>query len=101
MTQALPLLDTHPSDFVLADRSYDAAAVVDYIEAHAAIPVIPSNPQRKRQRWYDTFLYRERHAIECFVNKLKHYRHVFSRFDKLAARYLAFVYFVATLIWLR
>ncbi len=75
--------------------------MVEHIEAHGALPVIPVSKRRKITRWYDPHLYRERHAVECFVNKLKQYRHIFSRFDKLAYRYLAFVYFVATLIWLR
>lgn len=101
MTQAISLLGEWQSDFVLADKAYDAAALVEHIEAHGALAVIPSSKRRKTERWYDPQLYRERHAVECFVNKLKHYRRIFSRFDKLAYRYLAFVYFVATLIWLR
>jgi transposase len=56
---------------------------------------------RKAPRHYDEHLYRERHLIECFVNKIKWYRRIFSRFEKLACRYLGFLSFVATLIWLR
>ena len=36
-----------------------------------------------------------------YINKMKHYRHIFSRFDKLAKMYLAFLHFVGTLIWLK
>jgi hypothetical protein len=39
--------------------------------------------------------------IECFINKIKHYRRIFSRFDKLDARYLGLLSFAAALIWLR
>jgi transposase len=39
--------------------------------------------------------------VECFINKIKHVRRVFSRFDKLARRYLAFLHFTSVLIWLR
>lgn len=46
-------------------------------------------------------LYKERHPVECCSNRLKHYRRVFSRFEKLASRYLAFLHFAATLLWLR
>jgi len=46
-------------------------------------------------------LYRERHLIECCVNKLKHFRRVFSRFDKLQRRYAGFVQFASALLWLR
>lgn len=101
VTQAIPLLGERRSEYVLADKAYDAAALIEHIEAHGALPVIPSRKRRKISRWYDPQLYQERHAVECFVNKLKQYRHIFSRFDKLARRYLAFVHFVAALIWLR
>ena len=47
---------------------------------------------------YDAHLYRERHQVECFINKIKHYRRVFSRFDKLAIRYMGFLSFVAAII---
>ena len=39
--------------------------------------------------------------FECFINKMKHYRRIFSRFEKLDARYLGFLHFTAALIWLR
>lgn len=63
--------------------------------------VIPPRTNRKEQREYDTHLYQERHVVECFIGKIKHYRRVFSRFDKLASRYLGFLQFAAALIWLR
>jgi transposase len=63
--------------------------------------VIPSKRNRKKQRNYDKHLYKERHLIECFFHKLKQYRHVFSRFDKLARNFLSFLYFVCTLFWLK
>ena len=56
---------------------------------------------RLTPREYDTYAYRERHLIECFINKVKPYRHIFSRFDKLDSRYLGFWCFVGVLIWLR
>ncbi len=101
VTQAPTLLGERESDFVLGDKSYDADELIELIEAKHAIPVIPPRRHRKDQRWYDPDLYKERHAVECFVNKIKHFRHIFSRFDKLAGRYLSFLHFVSALIWLR
>jgi len=49
---------------------------------------------------YDKHLYKERHLVECFIGKIKHYRRVFSRFEKLAKRYLGFMSFVGVFIWL-
>jgi transposase len=39
--------------------------------------------------------------VECFIGKLKYFRRVFSRFDKYASRFLAFIYFASTMIWLK
>ena len=53
------------------------------------------------QRDYDRDCYRERQVIEGFINQIKPYRRIFSRFDKRDTRYLGFLSFVAVLIWLR
>lgn len=101
MTQAEALLTGYQADYVITDKSYDADAFLDFIIATGAIPVIPPRANRTEGREYDKHLYRERHLVECFINKIKHYRRVFSRFDKLAKRYLGFLSFVGALIWLR
>jgi transposase len=88
-------------DFVIADRSYGAKAFLDEIVASGAEPVIPPKKNAKDPHPYDEWRYRERHLIECFMGKIKHFRRVFSRFDKLAIRYLGFLQFVSALIWLR
>lgn len=53
------------------------------------------------QRGYDRHLYRERHLVECFIGKIKQYRRVFSRFEKLSKNYLGFLSSVSALVWLR
>jgi len=88
-------------EFVLADKSYDADDFRETILRSGAEPVIPPRSNRKQQHHYDRHLYKERHLVECFINKIKHYRRIFSRFDKLAKRYLGFLSFVGALIWLR
>ena len=101
ITQADALLADFICDYVIADRGYAAQPFLDAIGAQGAIPVIPPH-QRCKQAWaYDTWLYRERHLVECFISKLKHYRRIFTRFDKLASHYLGFIQLVSTLIWLR
>ena len=65
------------------------------------MPVIPPRSNRKAPADYDRHLYRERHRVECFINQIKHYRRIFSRFEKLDTRYLGFLHFTAALIWLR
>lgn len=88
-------------DFVIADRSYGSQDFLDEIARSGAQAVIPPKKNAKEPRDYDKWRYRERHLIECFIGKIKHFRRVFSRFDKLARRYLGFVQFVSALIWLK
>jgi transposase len=101
ITQAPALLGHDNCDYVIADMSYDAKDFRNLIEAKGATSVIPSRKNRKKPYDYDAHLYKERHLVECCINKLKQYRRIFSRFDKLDSRYLGFLSFAATLIWLR
>ena len=101
ITQAPTLLQGHRADYVIADKAYDSDPLLALIEQMEAIPVIPARKNRIEPRFYDPHIYKERHLVECCINKLKWYRRIFSRFDKLASRYLSFLSFVAALIWLR
>ncbi len=101
ITQAESLLLSAPIAYVIADKGYDAETFVQVIRERGAVPVIPPRSNRKTPRGYDAHLYKERHLVECFINKIKHYRRIFSRYDKLATTYLGFLHFVSTLIWLR
>ena len=86
---------------VLADRAYDADGFHDLILNQGARPVIPPRRQRKHQHSYDRDLYAARHGIEGFFGKLKQFRRVATRYDKLADTYLGFVKLAAIHIWLR
>lgn len=102
--QAVALVDGFAFDRIIADRGYAAQDFYEWIVQREMEPVIPPHQRAtgdKANRPYDRWWYRERHLVECFINKIKHYRRVFSRFDKLAGRFLGFLQFVSTLIWLR
>lgn len=101
ITQAENLIAGFDFERVIADRSYDAQGFLQKIAEKEAEAVIPPRKNRKEQREYDRHLYKERHLIECFFNKIKHYRRIFSRFEKLDKRLLGFLSFAAVLIWLR
>ena len=88
-------------DRVIADKGYAAQDFIDKIVKADAEAIIPSHRRALIEREYDVWLYRERHLIECFINKIKHYRRIFSRFEKLSSRYLGFLQLVGALIWLR
>ena len=101
ITQADFLTKDLKGDFLLADKGYDSNAFIKNITQKGFISVIPSRKNRKQPRNYDDFLYQDRSRIECFFSKIKHFRRIFSRFDKCANSFLSFVYFVGMLIWLR
>lgn len=87
---------------MLADRGYDADATVAYIEGQLhAVATIPPKRSRVTPRDCDYAAYKERHLVECFIGKLKYFRRVCTRFDKYGKRFLAFVHFASTLIWLK
>ena len=85
---------------VLADRAYGARAIREYISEHGASYVIP--PQRNvSDPWpVDWHLYKERHLVECFFQKIKWFRRIATRYDKLDASFLAFVYLASIAILL-
>ncbi len=101
ITQAERLIENLFPDYVIADKGYDAKKFILLLRKKEIEVVIPSKISRLIQRAIDTDLYKERHLIECCIGKLKHFRRVFSRFDKLAKNYLSFVQFASTIIWLR
>lgn len=86
---------------VLADRGYDSNAVLDLIARSGAQPNIPSCSRRIVKRSVDPALYRRRNLIERFFCKLKQFRRVATRYDKLARNFLAAVLIAATRIWTR
>ena len=100
-TQAVELIEGLTCQRVIAYRGYAGQPFIDLVIEMGAEPVIPPHQCSKQPRDYDTWSYRERHLVECFINKLKHYRRIFSRYDKLDRRFLGFLYFASTLIWLR
>jgi len=102
ITQAEALIIDFDFKRLIADKGYDADDFIKLIiDASEAEAVIPPRANRTKSREYDKHIYKERHLVECFINKIKHYRRIFSRFEKLASRYLSFLSFVGALIWLR
>ena len=101
ITRAEALLSGCRSEYIIADQGYDAQQFIEYLTEGGMVAVVPACANRKETREYDMHLYRERHVVECDIGKIKRYRRIFSRFDKLASRYLGFLQFAAALIWLR
>ncbi|WP_281254196.1 transposase [Paraburkholderia ribeironis] len=72
------------------DKGYDSDAFVNTIRATRAKAVIPPRSNRKTKRRYSRALYRTRNIVERFFNRIKHFRRVSTRYDKLAGNYFAF-----------
>ena len=83
---AIPLLDHIEIDGskVLADRGYDSNQLIDYIYDHGGEPTIPSRRGAKFERRCDWWFYKERHLVENYFLKLKAFRRIATRYDKLA-----------------
>ena len=99
--QAPELIKDIKSANILGDKAFDCDKLVNQIISQSCVPVIPSRSNRKNPREVDYHLYKERHLIECFFGKIKHFRRIFSRFDKMALAYMGFLAFASTIIWLR
>jgi len=75
--------------YLLADKGYDADPLRRSLRHAGAVPVIPGRRSRKRTIRYDKQRYRDRHLIENAFCRLKDFRRVATRYDKLAANFLS------------
>lgn len=101
ITQARPLFEALGlSTTIVADKGYDADAFVEAIEQIGGHAVIPPRSHRKEPRTWDQHRYRARHLVENLFARLKHYRRLATRYEKLAAHYAAFVIPASICVWL-
>ena len=80
-----------PDSLVLADKAYDAEWIRAMIEAQDAVPIIPNRSTAKTPYAFSPDLYRLRNRVERFFNKLKQFRRIATRYEKLAANYLTMI----------
>ena len=99
ITQAEPLLGEIDAGAVLADKGYDSDRLVAALDARGITSVISPKANRKEPRKTDFALYRERNLVERFFGKLKQYRGIATRYDKLAQTFMAGILLVCVLIW--
>jgi transposase len=97
---AEPLIENVDPQALLGDKAYDADSFIDTLNDRNITPVIPPKANRKTPRDCDFVLYCERNLIERFFNKLKHFRGIATRYDKLARNFLAGVQLAAITILL-
>ena len=96
------MLQDTPAQAVLADKAYDAQErVIEPLLRAGKTIVIPPRATCSEPREYDRHVYKARHLIENFFAKLKQFRRVATRYDKLLANFRGFVLIAAIAIWLR
>lgn len=84
----------------MADNTDKVFALTYLLEFRfASRKVILSKKNRHVQPEYNQDLYKDRHLVECFLNKVKHYRRLATRYDKLACTFKAFLTFASIMIW--
>jgi transposase len=104
MKLAYVLLDGLANAYVAGDRAYDARPLLERLEANGCTALIHSNTKHLKRgqapRKIDQHLYKERHLVECFFQRIKRFRRIAMRFDKLARNFLGFLHLAAALVWL-
>ena len=88
-----------PVKQLIADRAYDANSLRTLLAEQKAKAVIPSTARRKQPIPYNTQAYRQRNVIERMFARLKDFRRVATRYDKLARNFLAGAIIAATIVW--
>ncbi len=91
----------HEAGAFIADKAFDSDAVVRAAERQGAEAVIPPKKNRKVPRDYDKHLYQERKKVEWFINLLKQYRRVATRYEKTSRNFLGFVHVASIMVLLR
>ena len=95
------LIEGLQAGHMLADRAFDADWLREALSAHDIAPVIPPRKNRKQPAAYDEEMYKWRHLVENFFQKIKDYRGIATRYCKTDTSFAAFISIAATMLWLK
>jgi len=84
---------------LLGDKAYDSAELRRWLRGRGTKCVIPNRSNRKQPFSFSKKLYRQRHRVENAFCRLKDFRRIATRYDRLSRNFLAAVYLVATVVW--
>jgi putative transposase len=90
---------TKPAKKLLADKAYDSAELRKKLKERGTKPVIPNKRNRKQPFSFNRKAYRKRHRIENAFCRLKDFRRIATRYDRLAVNFVASVHLVAAVVW--
>ncbi len=88
-----------PARLCAADTAYDSNGLRQFLAERGTLPVIPNNPTRKRHHPFDPAAYKQRNLIERMFSRLKDFRRIATRYDKLAINYAAAVALATVVTW--
>ena len=100
-TQAGALIEGLTLISLIADKGFDTDALRAELADAEVDVVIPPKASRTAKVAYDENAYGLRYRIECFINKIKHYRRVATRYEKTARNFLSMTMLAAVMVWLR
>lgn len=90
------------AEHFIGDKGYDSEEIREQVRAKGMNPVIPRKSNSKKPNpEFDSFLYKMRHLVENLFARLKHYRSIATRFEKLARNFKALVYLACSIIWIK
>jgi len=90
---------TEAAEELLGDKAYDSAELRDWLEERGTTPVIPNRSNRKQPFGFNKKSYKRRHRVENAICRIKDFRRIATRYDKLARNFLAAVCLVAAIVW--
>jgi len=100
VTQGASLVENIDTSAVVADKGYDCDKLINTIQEAGAQAIIPPRRNRTLQRSVDWHRYKARNLVERFFNRLKQFRRIATRYDKLARHFNAFLHLACAYIWL-
>ncbi len=100
ITHAQALILGFEAQALLADKGYDANSLLEHLAEKGIQAVIPPKANRLAQRDYDRHVYKDRNLVERFFNRIKQFRRVATRYEKLARNFFAMLNLVCAYLWL-
>ncbi len=95
-----PLLEKLRRVLLVGDKGFDSDALREQMQAQDCLASVPARSGRRRPIWHHQGFYRQRHKIENFFQRLKIYKRISTRYEKLASTFLSFIILGAIFDWL-
>jgi len=99
-TEAINLIDGIQAKNLIADRGYDTDEIIEVVESQGGNAVIPPKKNRKKQREYNTCLYKMRHLVENAFLNLKQWRSIATRYCKNVTSFMAIIQIKCMMLWI-